>query len=68
MPESGNNVIVHGPSGTFAGLGTFHIWGRKTFLRKIRAKPSVPDSKEQVAVKKRFAECVKYAKAAIKDP
>jgi hypothetical protein len=28
----------------------------------------MPDSKEQVAVKKRFAWCVKYAKAAIKDP
>jgi hypothetical protein len=68
MPESRNNFIVHGLSGTFAGIGTFHIRGRKTFLRKIRAKPSVPDSKEQVAVKKRFAEYIRYAKAAIKDP
>jgi hypothetical protein len=68
MPESKNNFIVHGLTGTFAGIGTFHIRGRKTFLRKIRAKPSVPDSKEQVAVKKRFAEYIRYAKAAIKDP
>jgi hypothetical protein len=68
MPESKDNFIVHGLSGTFAGIGTFHKRGRKTFLRKIRAKPSVPDSKEQMAVKKRFAECVQYAKAAIKDP
>ena len=68
MPESRNNFVVHGLSGTFAGISTFHIRGRKTFLRKIRAKPSVPDSKEQVAVKKRFAEYIKYAKAAIKDP
>ena len=68
MPESRNNFVVHGLSGTFAGIGTFHIRGRKTFLRKIRAKPSVPDSKEQVAVKKRFAEYIRYAKAAIKDP
>ena len=68
MPESKDNFIVHGLSGTFAGIGTFHKRGRKTFLRKIRAKPSVPDSKEQVAVKKRFAEYIKYAKAAIKDP
>jgi hypothetical protein len=68
MPESKNNFIVDGLSGTFAGIGTFHRRGRKTFLRKIRAKPSVPDSKEQVAVKKRFAEYIRYAKAAIKDP
>ena len=68
MPESKDNFIVAGLSGTFAGIGTFHKRGRKTFLRKIRAKPSVPDSKEQVAVKKRFAEYIKYAKAAIKDP
>jgi hypothetical protein len=68
MPESRNNFIVHGLSGTFAGIGTFHIRGRKTFLRKIRAKPSVPDSTEQIAVKKRFAEYIWYAKAAIKDP
>jgi hypothetical protein len=68
MPESRNNFVVHGLSGTFAGISTFHIRGRKTFLRKIRAKPSVPDSKEQVAVKKRFAEYIRYAKAAIKDP
>ena len=68
MPESKNNFVVHGLSGTFAGIGTFHIRGRKTFLRKIRAKPSVPDSKEQIAVKKRFAEYIRYAKAAIKDP
>ncbi len=67
MPESKNNFIVHGLSGTFAGIGTFHIRGRKTFLRKIRAKPSVPDSKEQAAVKKRFAEYIRYAKEAIKD-
>ena len=68
MPESKDNFVVHGLSGTFAGIGTFHIRGRKTFLRKIRAKPSVPDSKEQIAVKRRFAEYIKYAKAAIKDP
>jgi hypothetical protein len=68
MPESKDNFIVHGLSGTFAGLGTFHKRGRKTFLRKIRAKPSVPDSKEQAAIKKRFAEYIRYAKAAIKDP
>ena len=68
MPESKNNFIVDGLSGTFAGIGTFHRRGRKTFLRKIRAKPSVPDSKEQLAIKKRFAEYIKYAKAAIKDP
>jgi len=68
MPESKNNFVVRGLSGTFAGIGTFHIRGRKTFLRKIRAKPSVPDSIEQVAVKKRFAEYIRYAKAAIKDP
>jgi hypothetical protein len=68
MPESRNNFVVHGLSGTFAGIGTFYIRGGKTFLRKIRAKPSVPDSKEQVAVKKRFADCIQYAKAAIKDP
>ena len=68
MPESRNNFVVAGLTGTFAGIGTFYIRGRKTFLRKIRAKPSVPDSKEQVAVKKRFAECIRYAKAAIKDP
>ena len=68
MPESKDNFIVHGLSGTFAGIGTFHKRGGKTFLRKIRAKPSVPDSKQQVAVKKRFAEYIQYAKAAIKDP
>ncbi len=68
MPESKDNFIVAGLSGTFAGIGTFHKRGRKTFLRKIRAKPSVPDSQEQVAVKKRFAEYIKYAKTAIKDP
>jgi hypothetical protein len=68
MAESRDNFIVHGLTGTFAGIGTFHKRGRKTFLRKIRAKPSVPDSKEQMAVKKRFAEYIKYAKAAIKDP
>ena len=51
MPESKNNFVVHGLSGTFAGMGTFHIRGKKTFLRKIRAKPSVPDSEEQAAVK-----------------
>jgi len=68
MPESRNNFIVHDLSGTFAGIGTFHIRGRKTFLRKIRAKPSVPDSKEQIAVKKRFAEYIWYAKITIKDP
>jgi hypothetical protein len=68
MPESRNNFIVHGLTGTFEGIGTFHTRGRKTFLRKLRAKPSVPDSKEQVAVKKRFAEYIKYAKTAIKDP
>jgi hypothetical protein len=55
MPESKNNFVVHGLSGTFAGIGTFHNRGRKTFLRKIRAKPSVPGLKEQVAVKERFA-------------
>jgi hypothetical protein len=68
MSESKNNFVVHGLSGTFAGIGTFHIRGHKTFLRKIRAKPSVPDSKEQAAIKKRFAEYIRYAKAAIKDP
>ena len=68
MPESKDNFIVHGLTGTFAGLGTFHKRGGKTFLRKIRAKPSVPDSKEQAAIKKRFAEYIQYAKAAIKDP
>ena len=68
MPESKNNFVVQDLTGTFAGIGTFHNRGRKTFLRKIRAKPSVPDSKEQIAVKKRFAEYVQYAKAAIKDP
>ncbi len=68
MPESKDNFVVAGLSGTFAGIGTFHKRGGKTFLRKIRAKPSVPDSKEQLAIKKRFAEYIKYAKAAIKDP
>jgi len=68
MPESRNNFVVHGLSGTIAEIGTFHIRGRKTFLRKIRAKPAVPDSIQQVAIKKRFAEYIKYAKAAIKDP
>jgi hypothetical protein len=68
MPESKDNFIVQGFSGTLAKLGTFHRRGGKTFLRKIRAKPSVPDSKEQTAIKKRFAEYIKYAKAAIKDP
>ena len=68
MPESKENFIVQGFTGTFAGLGTFHKRGGKTFLRKIRAKPSIPDSKEQAAIKKRFAEYIKYAKAAIKDP
>jgi hypothetical protein len=68
MPLSKNNFIVHGLSGTFSGIGTFHTRGHKTFLRKIRAKSSVPDSKEQAAIKKRFAECIRYAKAAIKDP
>ncbi len=68
MPESRNNFVVRGLSGTFAGIGTFHTRGNKTFLRKIRAKSSVPDSKVQVEVKKRFAECIRYAKAAIKDP
>ncbi|HET7003695.1 MAG TPA: hypothetical protein VFI33_20375 [Puia sp.] len=68
MPESKDNFVVQGLSGTFAGIGTFHRRGKKTFLRKIRAKPSVPDSKEQVAVKERFAEYIQYAKAAIKDP
>ena len=68
MPESRNNFVVQGLSGTFAGIGTFHTRGRKTFLRKIRAKSSVPDSEEQIAVKKRFAEYIRYAKAAIKDP
>ena len=68
MPESKDNFVVAGLSGTLAGIGTFHKRGRKTFLRKIRAKPSVPDSKEQLAIKKRFAEYIKYAKAAIKDP
>jgi hypothetical protein len=68
MPESRNNFVVHGLTGTFAGIGTFHIRGGKTFLRKIRAKPTVPDSEEQTAVKKRFAEYIRYAKAAIKDP
>ncbi len=68
MPESRNNFIVDGLSGTFAGIGTFHKRGRKTFRRKIPAKPSVTDTKEQLAIKKRFAEYIKYAKAAIKDP
>jgi len=68
MPESRNNFVVHRLSGTLAGIGTFHIRRGKTFLRKIRAEPSVPYSKEQVAVKKRFAEYIQYAKAAIKDP
>jgi hypothetical protein len=68
MPQSKNNFATHGLSGTFPGIGTFYIRAGKTFLRKIRAKPSVPDSEEQVAVKKRFAGCIKYAKAAIKDP
>jgi hypothetical protein len=40
MPESRDNFVVHGLTGTFAGIGTFHIRGGKTFLRKIRAKPS----------------------------
>lgn len=68
MPESKGNFIVYGLTGTFSGIGTFHRRGNKTFLRKIRAKPSVPDSKKQVAVKQRFAQCIQYAKAAIKDP
>ena len=67
MPEFRNNFVVHSLSGTFAGLGIFHIRGRKTFLRKIRAKPSLSDSKEQIG-KERFAEYVRYAKAAIKVP
>jgi hypothetical protein len=68
MPESKGNFIVHGLTGTFPGIGTFHRRGNKTFLRKIRAKPSVPDSDKQSAVKQRFAQCIKYARAAIKDP
>jgi hypothetical protein len=68
MPESKNNFVVDGLSGTFAGIGTFHRRGGKTFLRKIRAKPTVPDSEKQLAVKKRFAGFIQYAKAAIKDP
>lgn len=68
MPESKNNFVVDGLSGTFADIGTFYRRGGKTFLRKIRAKPSVPDSKKQVEIKKRFAEYIRYAKAAIKDP
>lgn len=63
-----NKLATHGLSGTFPGIGTFHVRAGKTFLRKIRAKPIVPDSKEQVAVKERFAWCLKYPKAAIKDP
>ena len=54
MPESRNNFIVHGPSGTFAGIGTFHIRGRKTFLRKIRAKPSVSETYIRYALKYAF--------------
>ena len=68
MPESKNNFTTYGLTGTFSGIGTFYRRGGKTHLRKIRAKPSVPDSKEQIAVKQRFAECIRYAKAAIKDP
>jgi len=68
MPESKNNFVVEGLTGTFAGIGTFHRRGGKTFLRKIRAKPAVPDSEKQLAVKKRFAGFIQYAKAAIKDP
>ena len=56
MPESKNNFFVHGLSGTLDGLGTFHRRGNKIILRRNRAKPSVPDSEEQVAVNKRFAE------------
>ena len=47
MSESKDNFVAHGLS----GIGTFHIRGRKTFLRKIRAKPSEPDSKERIAEK-----------------
>jgi hypothetical protein len=68
MPESKDNFIVKGLSGTFAGIGTFHVRGHKTFLRKIRAKSSVPDSEKQAAIKKRFAGYIRYAKSAIKNP
>ena len=68
MPESKNNFVVHGLSGTFSDIDTFLRRGNKTFLRKICAKPSIPDSKEQVAVNKRFAEYIRYARAVIKDP
>jgi hypothetical protein len=68
MPQSKNNFIVHGLSGTFEGIGTFYTRAGKTFLRKNSAERSVPDSAKQSANKQRFAEYTKYAKAAIKDP
>ena len=34
MPESKNNFVVDGLSGTFAGIGTFHRRGGKTFLQE----------------------------------
>jgi hypothetical protein len=68
MPESKDNMVVHGLSGNFAGMCVFHTRAGKTFMRKIPAKPSVPGSEEQKAARKRFAACQKYAKAANKDP
>jgi hypothetical protein len=68
MPESKDNMVVRGLSGNFAGMCVFHNRGRKTFMRKIPAKPSVPASEKQKAGRKRFADCQKYANAANKDP
>jgi hypothetical protein len=55
MPQSKRNFIIHGLSCTFPGIGHFHRRGAKTFLRKIRAKPPVPDSEKTDAVKILYA-------------
>jgi hypothetical protein len=68
MAESKGNAVTYGMSGTMAKLVVFRSRLGRTFVSGYPRPSTKPPSSEQVVRRSNFAEAVRYAKAAIKDP
>jgi hypothetical protein len=64
MPDSKDNMMVHGLSVTLPGLGTFHIRGGQNLSKKDLCQTFSARFGKADQFKERFADCSKYAKAA----
>jgi hypothetical protein len=68
MARSIDNMILHGLSGSIGETLTFRQRGRRTFVSKYRKPTTIPATEKLQSVRLRFADCIAYAKSAVKNP